>query len=127
MSMFGLNKFVGIGHIGSTRVFADVKGEPLTAISIGLDDSYKAKDTQEVVSKTIWVECVVKGNRQETYSKGRLILVEGKVTAEAYADKEGKPAASIKIKNARVKVLDKKAASQETEDEEFMEEDDYMA
>ncbi|GAB3740049.1 hypothetical protein GCM10028774_56970 [Spirosoma jeollabukense] len=125
MSMFGLNKFVGIGHVGSTRVFNDSLSQPLTAISIGLDDSYKTKDTQELVSKTIWVECVVKGDRTETYSKGRLMLVEGKVTAEAYTDKDGKPAASIKIKNARVKVLDKKSVSQESE-EEFVD-DEYSS
>ncbi|WP_461116925.1 single-stranded DNA-binding protein [Spirosoma jeollabukense] len=123
--MFGLNKFVGIGHVGSTRVFNDSLSQPLTAISIGLDDSYKTKDTQELVSKTIWVECVVKGDRTETYSKGRLMLVEGKVTAEAYTDKDGKPAASIKIKNARVKVLDKKSVSQESE-EEFVD-DEYSS
>ena len=123
MSMFGLNKFVGIGHVGSTRTFNDAQGQPLTAISIGLDDSYKTKDSQELVSKTIWVECIVKGDRTETYSKGRLILVEGKVTAEAYVDKEGKPAASIKIKNARVKVLDKKSISQDSEEEEFIDEE----
>jgi single-stranded DNA-binding protein len=125
MSMFGLNKFVGIGHVGSTRVFNDTQSQPLTAISVGLDDSYKTKDTQELVSKTIWVECVVKGDRTETYSKGRLMLVEGKVTAEAYTDKEGKPVASIKIKNARVKVLDKKSVSQESE-EEFVD-DEYSS
>lgn len=125
MSMFGLNKFVGVGHVGSTRVFNDTQNQPLTAISIGLDDSYKTKDTQELVSKTIWVECVVKGDRTETYSKGRLMLVEGKVTAEAYTDKEGKPAASIKIKNARVKVLDKKSTGQELE-EEFVD-DEYQS
>ncbi|GAB3788964.1 hypothetical protein GCM10028818_56410 [Spirosoma horti] len=90
-----------------------------------MDDSYKTKDTQELVSKTIWVECVVKGDRTETYSKGRLMLVEGKVTAEAYTDKDGKPAASIKIKNARVKVLDKKSVSQESE-EEFVD-DEYSS
>jgi single-stranded DNA-binding protein len=123
--MFGLNKFVGIGHVGSTRVFNDTQSQPLTAISVGLDDSYKTKDTQELVSKTIWVECVVKGDRTETYSKGRLMLVEGKVTAEAYTDKEGKPVASIKIKNARVKVLDKKSVSQESE-EEFVD-DEYSS
>ena len=115
--MFGLNKFVGIGHVGSTRTFNDAQSQPLTAISIGLDDSYKTKDTQELVTKTIWVECVVKGDRTETYSKGRLMLVEGKVTAEAYVDRDGKPAASIKIKNARVKLLDKKSVSQESEEE----------
>ena len=125
MSMFGLNKFVGIGHVGSTRVFNDAQSQPFTAISVGLDDSYKTKDTQELVSKTIWVECVVKGDRTETYSKGRLMLVEGKVTAEAYTDKEGKPVASIKIKNARVKVLDKKSVSQESE-EEFVD-DEYSS
>ena len=121
MSMFGLNKFVGIGHVGSTRIFNDAQGQPLTAISVGLDDSYKVKETQELVSKTIWIEAVVKGDRTETYSKGRLILVEGKVTAEAYSDKDGKPAASIKIKNARVKVLDKKTVSQE--EEEFVDDE----
>ena len=121
MSMFGLNKFVGIGHVGSTRIFNDAQGQPLTAISVGLDDSYKVKETQELVSKTIWIEAVVKGDRTETFSKGRLILVEGKVTAEAYSDKDGKPAASIKIKNARVKVLDKKTVSQE--EEEFVDDE----
>lgn len=109
--MFGLNKFVGVGHVGSTRIFNDGLGQPLTAISIGLDDSYEKKESKELISKTVWVEAVVKGDRTDKILVGRLILVEGKVGVDAYTDKEGKPAASIKIKNARVKLLDKKTVN----------------
>ena len=126
--MFGLNKFVGVGHVGSVRIFNDALGQPLTAISIGLDDSYEKKDSKELVSKTVWVEAVVKGDRTDKIGKGRLILVEGKVGVDAYADKDGKPAASIKIKNARVKLLDKKgAADAETGEEELIDEYDQVS
>lgn len=125
--MFGLNKFVGVGHVGSVRIFNDTLGQPLTAISIGLDDSYEKKDSKELVSKTVWVEAVVKGDRTDKILKGRLILVEGKVGVDAYADKDGKPAASIKIKNARVKLLDKKgAADAEAGEEELIDEYDQV-
>ena len=105
--MFGMNKFVGIGNVGSSRLFDDGKGGTLTAISVAIDDSYRIPEKQEVVNRTIWIESIVKGDKTGIFRKGRLVVVEGKVSAEAYIDKEGKAVANIKIKSANVNVLDK--------------------
>lgn len=77
-------------------------GEAVTTFSVAVDNS---KD------KTIWFKVTawdkVAESCAEYLTKGRLVLVEGRVGASAWKDKDGEARASLEVVAATVKFLDK--------------------
>jgi single-stranded DNA-binding protein len=105
--MFGLNEIAVIGRIGSAKlVVVGENKEELTAVNIAVDDSYMSKEN-ELVSQTLWVECLVEGDKTGKYTPGRLVYATGKPVAEAYINHEGIPKGVMKIKKAHIRLLDK--------------------
>lgn len=86
------------------------QGQQVTTLSVAVDDGYTdgAGQRQE---RTIWFRVSVWGKQAEAcnqyLAKGRMVLIEGKVSARGYADKGGQPAASLELRASNVRFLDK--------------------
>jgi single-stranded DNA-binding protein len=105
-----------IGNIGKVNVLPIQDGrEPATAVSVGIEDSYKAKDATEWTERTIWAELILTGDRTNSLNVGDLVSVKGKAIADAYLDKEGKPVGTLKIMNPQLSVLSRKDKSEAQE------------
>jgi single-strand DNA-binding protein len=88
----GLNESRLIGRLGKdpeTR-FTQA-GDPVTSFSVAVDDLYKGKDGNKVIT-TDWFNCVAFKKTAEICSKylkkGSLVYIEGKMKTSTY-EKEG--------------------------------------
>ncbi len=107
------NSIVIIGNIGKVNVLPVKEGrEPATALSVAIEDSYKAKDAAEWTERTIWAELIVAGDRSSNLNVGDMVSVKGKAIADAYLDKDGKPVGVLKVVNAQISVLSRKDKSE---------------
>lgn len=86
------------------------QGQQVTTLSVAVDDGYTdgAGQRQE---RTTWFRVSVWGKQAEAcnqyLAKGRMVLIEGKVSARGYLDKSGQPAASLELRASNVRFLDK--------------------
>lgn len=86
------------------------QGQQVTTLSVAVDDGYTdgAGQRQE---RTTWFRVSVWGKQAEAcnqyLAKGRMVLVEGKVSARGYLDKSGQAAASLDMRASNVRFLDK--------------------
>lgn len=99
-----------IGHIGKDAIVRDASGKQVISFSVAHTEKWK--DAQgEQKQKTTWVEVskwvdAGKSTAVVPYLlKGTLVFVEGTPEASAYADKEGKPAASLKLTAINMQLL----------------------
>lgn len=82
-----------IGRLGQDpQIITFDDGNKIANFSIAVDDSYKDKDGKKV-ERTYWHNVVVKGPLvkivEDYVSKGKEIIVEGKLTNRSYDDKDG--------------------------------------
>jgi single-strand DNA-binding protein len=107
-----LNKVILIGRLGQDPKLAHTQtGHPVATFSMATDESYKAQDGTKV-DKAEWHRVVVWGKQSEfvsTYlSKGRLVLVEGKLQTREWTDKSQVKRHTTEIIAQRVNALDSK-------------------
>lgn len=94
-----LSKTIVVGHLGKDAIVKEVNGKKVINFSVAHSESYTDKQGAKQ-TKTTWFECAKWGENANVapyLTKGMLVAVEGTVEASAYADKEGKPAASLKL------------------------------
>ncbi|WAG77015.1 single-stranded DNA-binding protein [Metapseudomonas furukawaii] len=91
--MSNLNRWEGIGRLGQDielRYLPD--GRAVANFNIGVDDSYKSKQTGQRVEQTEWVRCVAFGPTAEFLGqwlrKGARLLAVGKLKTREY-EKDG--------------------------------------
>lgn len=86
------------------------QGQQVTTLSVAVDDGYTDGAGQRV-ERTTWFRVSVWGKQAEAcnqyLAKGRMVLVEGKVSARGYLDKSGQAAASLDMRASNVRFLDK--------------------
>lgn len=83
-------RIVVIGNIGSTEVLTSRAGNPYLRLSVAVDRSQG--DTKNVVWYSVLLfGAMVKDEERllSLYSKGRLVLVEGRPQVEAFIRKDG--------------------------------------
>ena len=88
----GINKVILIGNLGNdpeTRYTA--QGSAITNLSVATDESYKDKNTGQIVPKTEWHR-VVLFNRlaeiaKEYLKKGSKVYLEGRLQTQKWQDK----------------------------------------
>lgn len=97
------NSFDFTGFIGSDpeKRFNGTNGKPIINLSLGVDASYKNRDTNEVVERTEWIDLVVyreglAGVIDQYVRKGSEIRVRGVVHKNTWESKDrvgedGKP------------------------------------
>ncbi len=98
-----------VGYLGrdpETRYTAS--GKNVTDFSVATSESWTDNDGVKQ-EKTEWFKVTTWGKLaelcQQYLAKGRLVLVEGKVSASAWTDKEGNPRATLELNAKNVRFL----------------------
>lgn len=91
--MKGLNRYEIIGHAGSDPEIRQFdNGNKIATLNIATDESYKDKQTGEIVKRAEWHRCVFNGKIVDTIEryvkKGMLMFVSGKHVTRSF-EKDG--------------------------------------
>lgn len=96
-----------VGHLGKDAVVRDVNGKKVIGFTVAHTEKYKdAQGNQR--EKTYWVDCSYWTDRTtvaDYLTKGKLVYTEGTPDAEAYTNKEGQPAASLRLRVSSLQLL----------------------
>jgi len=96
-----------IGNLGKDCIVKEVNGK--NVINFSVAHSEKFRDAQGVEKeRTTWVECaywIEKTNVAQYLTKGRTVYAEGYPQADAYANKDGQPAATLRMRVTNVQLL----------------------
>ena len=108
-----MNKVIIMGNLGQdpdTRYMPS--GTALTQISVATNRSWKDKQTGETKDETSWHRCVAYGKQAETiqehFTKGRKILIEGRLKYSSY-EKDGGTRYTTDIVIDRFEFVEKKS------------------
>lgn len=98
----GVNKVILIGNLGQDP---DARytpaGNPVTGISLATDESYKDRQTGQMVPRTEWHRVVIFGKPAEIAAqylrKGSKVYIEGKLQTRKWQNKEGQDVYTTEI------------------------------
>ena len=112
-----MNKVILIGRLGQDpKLSYTQSGSPVANFSMATDESYKDRDGNKI-EQTEWHKVVVWNNQAEFVSnylsKGRLVLVEGKIQTRKWEDEQGQPKYTTEIKAKSIQFLDSKGSGQQ--------------
>ena len=100
-------KIQAIGHIGKDCVVKEINGKNVINFSVAHSEKYK--DAQGVQhERTTWVECAYWTDKTaiaQYLTKGKTVYAEGIPSADAYADKSGNPAATLRMRCINIQLL----------------------
>lgn len=107
----GVNKVILIGNLGQdpdTRFTQG--GSPVSTLSVATDESYKDKQTGQMVPKTEWHR-VVLFNRlaeiaQEYLKKGSKVYIEGRLQTRKWQNQTGQDQYTTEIVGNELQMLD---------------------
>jgi len=117
----GINKVILIGNLGNdpeTRYTA--QGSAITNISLATDESYKDKNTGQMVPKTEWHSIVMFNKLAEISAeylrKGSKVYIEGRLQTQKWQDKEtGQDRYKTEIVAHEMQMLDSKGEGKPTQ------------
>lgn len=96
-----------IGNLGADCIQKEINGK--SVINFNVAHTEKFKDAQgNLKEKTIWVNCAYWTDRTavaQYLTKGRTVYAEGTPEAEAYSNKDGQPAATLRLRVQTVQLL----------------------
>ncbi len=96
-----------IGNLGADCIQKEVNGK--TVINFNVAHSEKFKDAQgNLKDKTIWVNCAYWTDRTaiaQYLTKGKTVYAEGTPEADAYTNKEGQAAATLRMRVQNIQLL----------------------
>ncbi len=96
-----------IGNLGKDCIVKEVNGKNVINFSVAHTERYKdAQGNQK--ERTTWVECAYWTDRTavaQYLTKGRTVYAEGSPEADAYSNKEGQPAATLRMRVQNVQLL----------------------
>lgn len=103
-----------IGNLGADCIQKEVNGK--TVINFNVAHSEKFKDAQgNPKERTTWVNCAYWTDRTavaQYLTRGRTVYAEGTPEVDAYANKEGQPAATLRMRVQTVQLLGGNTESQ---------------
>ncbi len=107
------NRVILVGRVGRPPdVRATGQGLKVVQFSLATSTFWKDKDTKDRKEKTVWHRVVVFGRLAEfmerNLSKGRLLLVEGKIQTRDWMDKNNQKRISYEIWADQIFFLDPK-------------------
>ncbi len=111
-----MNKAIIVGRLGQDPKLAyTANGAAVVNMSVATDESYTDRDGNKV-DKAEWHRVVVFSKQAEFcanyLSKGRLVLVEGRLQTRKWQDQSGQDRYTTEIVAQRVQALDPKGQSQ---------------
>ena len=96
-----------IGNLGADCIQKEINGK--TVINFNVAHTEKFKDAQgNLKDKTIWVNCAYWTDRTavaQYLTKGRTVYAEGTPEADAYTNKDGQAAATLRMRVQNVQLL----------------------
>ena len=96
-----------IGNLGKDCIMKEVNGKNVINFSVAHTERYKdAQGNQK--ERTTWVECAYWTDRTavaQYLTKGRTVYAEGSPEADAYTNKEGQAAATLRMRVQSVQLL----------------------
>ncbi|MEN9964840.1 MAG: hypothetical protein RL582_1935, partial [Bacteroidota bacterium] len=96
-----------IGNLGKDCILKEVNGKNVINFSVAHTEKYK--DSQgNPKERTTWVECAYWTDKTavaQYLTKGRTVYAEGAPEADAYNNKEGQPAATLRMRVQNVQLL----------------------
>ncbi len=99
-----------IGNLGSDPELRYLQsGQAVCNFRIAANETWRDRQTNERRERTTWYRVSVWGGQAETcntyLSRGRRVLVVGNVSADAYMNNNGEPAASLNLTAREVRFL----------------------
>jgi len=96
-----------IGNLGKDCIVKEVNGKNVINFSVAHSEKFRdAQGTEK--ERTTWVECaywIEKTNVAQYLTKGRTVYAEGYPQADAYANKDGQPAATLRMRVTNIQLL----------------------
>jgi single-strand DNA-binding protein len=96
-----------IGNLGKDCIVKEVNGKTVINFSVAHTERYK-DSTGNQKERTTWVECAYWTDRTavaQYLTKGRTVYAEGSPEADAYTNKEGQAAATLRMRVQNVQLL----------------------
>jgi single-strand DNA-binding protein len=117
----GVNKVILIGNLGQDpEVRYTPNGNAVASISIATDESYKDKNSGQLVPKVEWHKIVMFGKIAEVAGqylrKGSKVYIEGKLQTRKWQNKEGQDVYTTEVVvdiNGSMQMLDSKPEGQQ--------------
>ncbi|SDL39683.1 single-strand DNA-binding protein [Maridesulfovibrio ferrireducens] len=106
-----MNKVILVGRIGQDpKISYTTSGQAVANFSVATDEGYKDRNSGQKIDKTEWHNIVAwRGTAEfvsKYLSKGRLVMVEGKLQTDKWQDKNGQDRYTTKIQASNVQGLD---------------------
>lgn len=96
-----------IGNLGKDCIVKEINGKNVINFSVAHSERYKdAQGNQK--ERTTWVECAYWTDKTavaQYLTKGRTVFAEGSPEADAYTNKEGQAAATLRMRVQTVQLL----------------------
>ncbi len=96
-----------VGNLGKDCITKEVNGKNVINFSVAHTERYKdAQGNQK--ERTTWVECAYWTDRTAVAQyllKGKMVYAEGTPEADAYANKDGQPAATLRMRVQNLQLL----------------------
>ena len=117
----GVNKVILIGNLGQDpEVRYTPNGNAVASISIATDESYKDKNSGQLVPKVEWHKIVMFGKIAEVAGqylrKGSKVYIEGKLQTRKWQNQEGRDVYTTEVVvgiNGSMQMLDSKPEGQQ--------------
>lgn len=96
-----------IGNLGKDCIEKEVNGKKVINFSVAHSERYKDSQGNQK-EKTTWVECAYWTDRTavaQYLTKGRTVYAEGTPEADPYTNKDGQPAATLRMRVQNVQLL----------------------
>lgn len=96
-----------IGNLGKDCIVKEVNGKNVINFSVAHTERYKDSQGNQK-ERTTWVECAYWTDRTavaQYLTKGRTVYAEGSPEADAYTNKEGQAAATLRMRVQNVQLL----------------------
>src|SRR5882757_8728977 len=96
-----------IGNLGKDCIVKEINGKDVINFSVAHSERFKdAQGNQK--EKTTWVECAYWTDKTavaQYLTKGRTVFAEGAPEADAYTNKDGQAAATLRMRVQTVQLL----------------------
>ncbi len=96
-----------VGNLGKDCIVKEVNGKNVINFSVAHTERYKDNQGAQI-EKTTWVECAYwtdKTGIAPYLLKGQMVFAEGAPDAEAYTNREGAAAATLRMKVINIQLL----------------------
>jgi single-strand DNA-binding protein len=114
----GINKVILIGNLGNDPDCRTAQNGTMFAnLSVATDESYKDKQTGQIVPKTEWHRVIFSARMaeicQQYLKKGSKVYIEGKLQTRKWQDQSGQDRYTTEIRGFELQMLDSKPEGQQ--------------